>query len=297
MSSEPHPLKKFGQHFLSNPITLQRMLDEISPAPDESFIEIGPGTGALTLPLSELCQSVISLEVDKRMLEFLSKNITEHSNIHLVKADALKDDIPKIINSVDPQDNKNYRLVGNLPYNISVHLIEKFLLLTNFKEIGDGKDNKDNPDGKHGEDNNTLSFKDMHFLVQKEIAQRLFAEVGDSNYGRLSIMAWTLAKGCKMFNLPPNDFSPPPKVTSSFIQMQPQLHPSFSQPNSGLKKLRIFNQLVTAAFSRPNRRMRNNLKNHDNIMAALLQLNLADKRARETSPEDFISVTNLIDVE
>ncbi|MBE8182014.1 MAG: hypothetical protein HAW61_00640, partial [Candidatus Portiera sp.] len=75
MSSEPQPLKKFGQHFLSNPYRLQLMLDEISPTANESFVEIGPGTGALTFPLSKLCKLIISLEVDDRMLRFLKGNI------------------------------------------------------------------------------------------------------------------------------------------------------------------------------------------------------------------------------
>lgn len=335
MSSEPAPLKKFGQHFLSNPYTLQRMLDEISPTADENFIEIGPGTGALTLPLSQLCHLVIALEVDKRMLEFLGKSIatnSTHSNIQLVPADALKDDIASIISgasSIDLQDNQaSFRLVGNLPYNISVHLIEKFLLLTNFnqsttvaqitgikaikeetqeagnKEIGEAqqamtKEIKEAHREAAGEATisggaDGLKFKDMHFLVQKEIAQRLFAEVGDGNYGRLSIMVWAQAKGSKVFNLPPSDFSPPPKVNSSFIQMQPQLHPEFSDAHLGLHKLREFNQLITAAFSRPNRRMRNNLKNYPQIMEALTQLNLADKRPRETAPEEFIAIINLL---
>lgn len=308
MSSEPQPLKKFGQHFLSNPHTLQRMLDEISPAANESFIEIGPGTGALTFPLSRQCQSVTALEIDERMLKFIADNMGTSSNIQLIKTDALKDDLASIFNKINSQNIKEadtpikqFRLVGNLPYNISVHLIEKFLILANFGVDSDINstmtDESKQPLSKNASNKNPAHlFNDMHFLVQKEIAQRLFAKVGDSNYGRLSIMIHVLAEGSKLFNLPPGDFSPPPKVTSSFIQIQPRLHSCFSKSKAGVDKLRQFNKLIASSFTRPNRRMRNNLKNYPSIIEILMKLNLDNKRAREISPEDFISIINLIEL-
>nr|MCH9664975.1 hypothetical protein [Gammaproteobacteria bacterium] len=214
----------------------------------------------------------------------------------------------------DEQAADALRVVGNLPYNISVHLIEKFLILANFgvnsnNLLATNQDHKNvtasntyisvpdtaNRDTTKHDISPIRKITDMHFLVQKEIAQRLYAEVGDSNYGRLSIMVQVMARGLKLFNLPPSDFSPPPKVTSSFISLQPQLHPAFEASASGLIKLRQFNKLVTTAFSRPNRRMRNTLGNYPQIVDALEQLNLHTKRAKETSLEEFISITKIKD--
>lgn len=295
-ATEPAPHKKFGQHYLRNPNTLQRMLDEISPSTQECFIEIGPGSGALTLPLSKLITNqqgkLLAIEVDPRMVEVLDEKLADDPNILIIHSDALKDDLRSIIKK--HQLNKA-RILGNLPYNISVHLIEKFLLLANF-----GIDPAGSKSSQPLED---FSITDMHFLVQKEIAQRLFAPVGDTNYGRLAIMIAVLGSGNKLFNVPPGDFSPPPKVTSSFIQLSSQLHPSFAsaiddtatsttaaQQIKGYHKLQQLNQLVTAAFSRPNRKMSNTLKELPQGKLALEKTNLSNKRAKETSALEFISL-------
>ena len=290
---EPRANKKFGQHFLNNPNSLQRMVDQIAPQENDCFIEIGPGTGALTLPISgELGDRgiLIALEVDARMIKPLGKKIGNKENVHIIHTDALHTDLGKIIHE---HGITQARIIGNLPYNISVHLIEKFLHLANLGVDPAAID----VSGESLSSSSRYRIKDMHFLVQKEIAQRLFAPVGNNNYGRLALMMELLGSGEKIFNLPPSDFSPPPKVTSSFIRLIPELNHFFlarlGEENSQeiiavYTKLQRVNQIITAAFSRPNRKMSNTLKKL--VADTLESTKLGDKRARQTSLREFLSL-------
>lgn len=302
------PLKRFGQHFLRNPYSLKRLLEAIEPQEQDCFIEIGSGDGSLTLPLSARCKHVIALEIDKTMVEVLQQKIqythegeelekdkttvnietlqaktkkTASKNISILQTNALKDDLNNLYKLcanktlIEHTKNPQWRMVGNLPYNISAHLIERFLMLANFVK------------------DNAPRIVDMHFLVQKEIAQRLFAVPSSANYSRLSLMRQTMAQGEKLINLPPHAFTPPPKVMSSLIYLKPQLF-------EGIKNEQDFynlNAIVGAAFHRPNRLLNNTLQQKEitgklkpDTGKILKELKLTKKRAKETSLEEFIAI-------
>ena len=287
-NNQPKARKSLGQHFLRNPNALDRLVEAIAPQKQDIFIEIGCGDGALTLPLSERCRHITAIEIDQQLATNLRAKTAHINNLTIINADALKDNLDDAFAGVpgenEGEDNKagakvgaetkieagakakpkEIRIVGNLPYNISVHLMERFLLLAHF---------------------GIPNIKDMHFLVQKEIAQRLLAAVGGDNYCRLSLMRQTMAQGEKLFDLPPRSFVPPPKVMSSFVRLTPCLYESITSP----QEIRALNGIITSAFSRPNRHLRNTIKELQQT-EILRRLNLAEKRAKQTSLADFISI-------
>ena len=287
-NNQPKARKSLGQHFLRNPNALDRLVEAIAPQKEDIFIEIGCGDGALTLPLSERCRHITAIEIDQQLATNLRDKTSHINNLTIINADALKDNLDDAFAGLPGEGDragsgaevkakvgaetetrgktkpKEIRIVGNLPYNISVHLMERFLLLAHF---------------------GIPNIKDMHFLVQKEIAQRLLAAVGGDNYCRLSLMRQTMAQGEKLFNLPPRSFVPPPKVMSSFVRLTPCLYESITSP----QEIRALNGIITSAFSRPNRHLRNTIKELQQT-EILRRLNLAEKRAKQTSLADFINI-------
>ena len=244
MQKLPQPIKRLGQHFLIDEQIIAKMLAVIDAKPTDHLIEIGAGQGVLTFPLARANCHLTAVEIDKRLYRQLAKS--PHPNLKVVHADAL---------NYDFELKSPSRMVGNLPYNIAIPLIEKLL------------------DKPH--------IKDMHFLVQQEIAQRLFAQVGQSHYGRLSLLRSSQAQGEILFEVPSRAFYPQPQVTSSFIR----LIPTQQQDNS-------FKEIIRLAFNRPHRRLRNNLPNAYGSL--LKELQLAEKRPINLSLEDFILLTNRI---
>ena len=230
------------------------MLDAINPQQDEVFGEIGAGAGALTLPLAARCAQITCVEIDQRLAEVFRKKTGPLRNVKLLVGDALALDTKEII-------RQSGRLVGNLPYNISVALIEKYLERTD--------------------------LVDMHFLVQKEIAQRLFAEPGHKHYGRLSLMRAWRAEGQILFEVPPTAFSPPPQVRSSFIRL------SAHGKNAACEDDQARNTLVAAAFNRKHRKLTNTLRAYhcDDL---LKQLGLANKRAIELKPDEIMQLVTAL---
>ena len=291
-NNQPKARKSLGQHFLRNPNALDRLVEAIAPQKEDVFIEIGCGDGALTLPLSERCRHITAIEIDQQLASNLRAKTAHINNLTIINADALKDNLDDAFAGLPGEGDrvgagsgaevkakvgaeteieagaktkpKEIRIVGNLPYNISVHLMERFLLLAHF---------------------GIPNIKDMHFLVQKEIAQRLLADVGGDNYCRLSLMRQTMAQGEKLFNLPPRSFVPPPKVMSSFVRLTPCLYESITSP----QEIHALNGIITSAFSRPNRHLRNTIKELQQT-EILRRLNLAEKRAKQTSLADFINI-------
>lgn len=221
--------KRFGQHFLTDRAVIQRIVQAIHPQPGESLIEIGPGDGALTFPLLKLCHELTAIELDRDLIPRLKSATPKNLQLHLVNQDVLNF-------SFDTLDlPRPLRLAGNLPYNISTPLM--FHLL------------------KFSDD-----IQDMHFMVQKEVAERIVATPGGSNstprqYGRLSIMMQYQCSVEYLFDVPPDSFTPPPEVDSSVIRLKPVKRSKDQQT-----QIETLNELTVTAFSQRRKTLANTLK-------------------------------------
>ncbi len=172
------PRKRFGQHFLVDQSAIRKIVDAVGPRPDELVVEIGPGLGAITLPLLERLAHLHVVEIDRDIAERLrSSQDTAKLTVH--EADALRFDFASL--------GPNLRIVGNLPYNISTPLLFHIAAVT-------------------------PSIRDCHFMLQREVVDRMVAAPGSKDYGRLSVMLqYRFAMG-KILDVPPGAFRPPPKV-------------------------------------------------------------------------------------
>ena len=218
------PRKRYGQHFLHDPNIIRKIIDAIQPRPDDLFIEIGPGRGAITRPLAETVKRLDAIEIDRGLAAML-ENQDWHGNVTVHCADALYFAFEKMV-----QPGEKLRLAGNLPYNISSPLL--FHLL----------------DSKH-------LFEDIHVMLQKEVVDRITAPPGTRTYGRLTV---TLAARCKaenLFDIHPGSFTPPPRVESSFLRLTPLQNPKVSAVLAP-----AFDQLVTQAFNMRRKQLSNALR-------------------------------------
>jgi 16S rRNA (adenine1518-N6/adenine1519-N6)-dimethyltransferase len=221
----PHRARKrFGQHFLHDKNIIDKILRAISPGEGENLLEIGPGQGALTYPLLRQCKKLTAVELDRDLIPQLSRRSVEYGDLDIINTDILDFDISGL------PGEKPYRIVGNLPYNISTPLM--FHLLKS-----------------------TGRIIDMHFMVQKEVAQRIVAPVNSDHYGRLSIMMQYQCECQYLFDVAPGCFTPPPKVNSAIIRLIPLTHPQFEVGDSEL-----FATLVKTAFGQRRKSISNSLK-------------------------------------
>ncbi len=252
------PRKRFGQHFLHAPTIIERIVDSIAPRPGEHLVEIGPGLGAITLPLLDRIHEMDAVEIDRDAIRELTVRAHGRGTLRIHEADVLSFDFARLKISDEP-----LRLVGNLPYNISTPLL--------FHLIGQRD-----------------LFADMHFMLQKEVVERMAAREGDENYGRLSVMLAPWLEVTPLFDIGPGAFRPPPQVVSSFVRLRPHPRAPFV-----LEDLDAFRQVVAAAFSQRRKTLRNALK-------ALLDdslLRAADidpgARAETIAPAQFAKLANL----
>jgi 16S rRNA (adenine1518-N6/adenine1519-N6)-dimethyltransferase len=210
--------KRFGQHFLHDPGVLKRIVEAVAPAAGEPLIEIGPGQGALTRPLLERIGHLTAIEIDRDLAANLAREFPP-DRLTLVSADVLDFDF-----SVLPS---GLRIVGNLPYNISTPI------LFHLAQFAD-------------------RVRDMHFMLQKEIVQRMVAKHSTPDYGRLSVMLQTRFTMHKLFNVSPGAFTPPPKVDSAVVRLVPlQEKMKFDAE--------ILEKVVREAFSARRKTLRNAL--------------------------------------
>lgn len=218
------PRKRFGQHFLHDVSVIKRILDAVAPTPEQHLVEIGPGLGALTLPLLTRIPTLDAIEIDRDAIRDLRSKTTEQS-LRIHEADVLKFDIATL-----RRDSRPLRLVGNLPYNISTPLL--FHLIAQRQHIDD-----------------------MHFMLQKEVVDRMAAEPNTEAYGRLTVMLAPWVQVESLFDVGRGAFRPPPKVTSSIVRLIPHATPPFVIENQG-----IFARVVSAAFSQRRKTLRNAIK-------------------------------------
>jgi 16S rRNA (adenine1518-N6/adenine1519-N6)-dimethyltransferase len=253
------PRKRFGQHFLTDNQIIQRIVDVIAPTPGQHLVEIGPGQGAMTLPVLAKIGTMDVVELDRDLIPILVGRAKAHGTLTVHQADALDFDFARLVKNQQP-----LRIIGNLPYNISTPLI--FHLLTFAPDI-----------------------IDMHFMLQKEVVDRLAARTGEDHYGRLSIMAQYHCKVTALFDVPPTAFDPPPKVDSSIVRLIP-----YATPPHIATDYAHFSRLVKQAFSQRRKTLRNCLKpmmaaddwQHTTIDASL--------RPEQISVADFINLSNIL---
>ncbi len=217
--------KRFGQNFLHDQGIIQQIIHAINPQPNENIVEIGPGKGALTEPLLSRAERLNVIELDRDLIPILQSNLGHPENFHVHNVDALKYDFAQLA------DNKNsLRIVGNLPYNISTPLL---FHLMQFAPI----------------------VKDMHFMLQKEVVDRITAKPNSKAYGRLSIMLQYYCFAEKLFNVKPGAFFPAPKVDSAIIRLMP-----YDTPPIKVDDPATFSSIVAQSFSQRRKTLRNNLK-------------------------------------
>ena len=219
------PRKRFGQHFLSDHGVLDQIVRAVRPRPCERLLEIGPGEGALTEYLArEVCTPdasgrYVAVEIDRDLVPFLKARF---AGVELVNADILRVDLSKLLESGD------WRVVGNLPYNISTPLL--VLLLEHLPNI-----------------------RDMHFMLQREVAERLAAEPGTKAWGRLTVLMQYHCVVDNLFDVPPESFTPPPKVWSAVVRIRPRI----DKPEVNARAL---DTVLRHAFSQRRKRLSNALQ-------------------------------------
>ena len=219
------PRKRFGQNFLHDQSVIERIMSHVDPQPGQLLVEIGPGQGALTRGLLERAGELDAIELDRDLLRPLEQSCAPFGDLRLHNADALKFDFRSLTDG-----DRKLRLVGNLPYNISTPL------LFHLVEQGD-------------------VIEDMHFMLQKEVVDRMAAGPGTKAYGRLSVMLQVSCEVTPLFDIGPESFDPPPKVYSSVVRLRPR-----RQPLVAAADMRAFGDLVSAAFHQRRKTLRNNLK-------------------------------------
>jgi 16S rRNA (adenine1518-N6/adenine1519-N6)-dimethyltransferase len=216
--------KRFGQNFLADEQIIDRIVAAIDPHPDDLIIEIGPGHGALTRPLLESGATVHVLEIDRDLAADLQAIAARQPRLTVHPGDALQIDVG------DLAADRPYRLVGNLPYNISTPLL--------FHVLGQ----------RH-------LPRDMHFMLQCEVVDRIAASPGSRDYGRLSVMCQNRCEVFPLFTVAPESFRPRPRVQSRVIRMAPR-----RQPRSGPALVSALDQVVRAAFAKRRKTLRNGLR-------------------------------------
>ena len=246
--------KRFGQNFLHDQQVIDRIVASIAPKETDLLVEIGPGQAALTRPLMESGAELHLIELDRDLVDALQKRFSDNSNVFIHSCDALKANLPEITGE------RPFRLIGNLPYNISTPLI--FHVLESAELV-----------------------IDMHFMLQKEVVDRMAAGPGSRTYGRLSVMTQFRSKVTPLFDVGPESFSPAPRVSSSIVRLQPlQSPPADAGSFDNLK------QLVSAAFSKRRKTLRNSLKellNADQILASGVD---PGQRAEQLSLSQFAAL-------
>lgn len=251
MSRGPRARKRFGQHFLVDEGVLQHIADVIRLQPDDRLLEIGPGPGALTGYLYGAADRYVAVELDRDLIAPLRARFAD---LELISADILRTDLDEIL------DPPGWRLVGNLPYNISSPLLLK--LFGHLHQI-----------------------RDMHFMFQRELGQRIGASPGSKSWGRLGVLTQYYCEVESLFDVAPEAFSPPPKVYSQVVRLVPkrELAPV---------DMAIFNRVLQLAFSSRRKRIANGLKdlNVDWARAAVDQ----DARPDVLDVEAFLRLANAV---
>lgn len=248
--------KRFGQHFLTDQHLVQKMIDFLEPKPENTLIEIGPGPGVLTQAILSRAPKLYAIEIDHQMCEHLQEKFSKEQ-LQLLNQDVLTVELESL-----PLE-KPFRVVGNLPYNISTPLIFKLL--------------------------NAIScIHDMLFMLQKEVVDRLAANPGTKDFGRLSVMVQYFCEIKSLWTVKPGSFSPPPKVNSAVVYLRPRAFPL------QCVDIKMLEAVVKQAFSQRRKTILNSMKGMADA-SVLEAVNIDLKSRAETlSVEDFVRLTNFL---
>lgn len=257
--SQKHRTKKrFGQHFLHDAHIIQQIINAVQKDDDHTLVEIGPGQGAITFPLLEKFNHLTAIELDRDLITPLTFKAKQVGELTLINEDVLNVDFYNTF------PDQTLSLIGNLPYNISTPLL--FHLMKFASHI-------------HA----------MTFMVQQEVAQRITANVGDKHYGRLSVMLQYYCQCDYLFPVPPESFSPPPKVDSAIISLKP-----LKQPVQPVNNKQAFDDLVKTAFSQRRKTIRNSLSSLA-TKEQLEQCGIAPQnRAENISLSEYVKLANYL---
>ncbi len=248
--------KRFGQNFLVNDHIINSIVDAINPKEGEFLVEIGPGHAALTRPVFERTHALTAVELDRDLAERL-RHHPFLQGLNLIEADALR------VNFGELNGGQKIRVFGNLPYNITSPLIFHLLSFAN--------------------------ISDMHFMLQKEVVERLAAGPGSKDYGRLTVMAQFHARVVPVLTVPPSSFVPPPKVMSAVVRLLPK---DLSPEERALSP--FLNRITTTAFAARRKTIRNSLSNLFSAEElSSMGINL-DDRAEDLSLEVFVRLAKAL---
>jgi 16S rRNA (adenine1518-N6/adenine1519-N6)-dimethyltransferase len=248
--------RRLGQHFLRS-ASVERLLRVIDPQADDVFLEIGPGAGALTLPLAARAREVIAVELDGALAARLREQAP--ANVRIVTGDALRVDIGALAPA-------GTRLVGNLPYYVSSPLLRRFLDLR-------------------------PRLRDVHVMLQDEVARRVASPPGSREYGILSVLYALWADTDIPLRFPPGAFQPPPKVDSAILRAR-----FLASPRAEVDDPKAFERLIQKAFTQRRRTLENNLQDsYPNLKEHLRLLKIEGRRRAETlSVVEFAALANAV---
>ena len=253
MSTRHIPRKRFGQHFLADRAILDRIVEAIQPVPGDFFLEIGPGQGALTARILAAVERMHAVEIDRDLAAGLRKTYGD-DRLGVIEGDALQLDFSSF--------PEGMRVIGNLPYNISTPLIFHLCEFAN-------------------------RIRDMHFMLQKEVVERMAAAPSTAAYGRLSVMTQYWFDVEPLFSVPATAFRPPPKVESMMVRLRPSRTGMRNETDA-----RLLKNVVTAAFSHRRKTLRNSLAGLF-TEARLLELGVdPGKRAENLNLADYVTLSS-----
>lgn len=261
MSINHQARKRFGQNFLVDQQIIAQIVSAVAPKPDHNLVEIGPGMAAITEHLVELCPSMSVLELDKDLVEFLGEKFVDYPELRIYSGDALKMDFAQL------HGGRDLRLVGNLPYNISTPLLFHLLKIRHL-------------------------ITDMHFMLQREVVDRLGAVPGTKAYGRLSVMIQYHCRVMPLIPVPPESFRPAPKVQSAVVRLKPhKTMPCVAEDET------LLSQIVSLCFQQRRKTLRNCLRPYLEHLES--QTNSQDsidlsRRPEQLSVSEFVALSNRI---
>lgn len=264
MSAFTEPAKKhLGQNFLHDRSVIDKIVQALDPRPGDEIVEIGPGQGALTFPLLKKHGAITAIEFDRDLHAPLQAAAREHGTLRLIEGDVLGVDFSALAAEFAPEDGQ-IRLVGNLPYNLSSPILFHAL-------------------------DHAPAIRDMHFMLQKEVVERMASGPGSKVYGRLSVMLQAYCSVTPLFVVPPGAFKPAPKVESAVVRLVPKPVEAIQVADR-----RMFANVVRAAFGQRRKTLRNALNGVADVAAIEAAGLRADARAEQVEVAGFVELANLL---